>query len=298
MTAERGWFQPQLFACDQMLHRRWAYWHELVARGSIGSPAEWPIPRLEFGMGHLGGGDSLPANLRERFAGSDAGEYLTDMLGSSADAKRNLFGVFERCLSGTGAHLSDLIHWLLWAFGSESKLVPERPRLPERAAVAMYHELELHRLMAHPADWMAALGCEYLCKGNHGTAWFPTPIHIATCMVAMQFHDESGRDLRPLSVCDPCAGTGVMLLAASNYSLNLWAQDIDPLMCAMCEVNAWLYMPWLVWPAPWLKGMKGREPVAAALAVEGVPAVAPVADVLLPAVEERQAMVGQLALFE
>ena len=40
-----------------------------------------------------------------------------------------------------------------------------------------------------------------------------------------------------------------MLLCASNYSLRLSACDIDRLMCLLCELSGWLYIPWLVMPS-------------------------------------------------
>ena len=41
-----------------------------------------------------------------------------------------------------------------------------------------------------------------------------------------------------------------MLLHASNHSLRLFGQDIDPLAVAMCQVNGALYAPWLSFPLP------------------------------------------------
>jgi hypothetical protein len=45
-------------------------------------------------------------------------------------------------------------------------------------------------------------------------------------------------------------GSGRMLLHASNFSFNLWGQDIDPLTIAMCKINGALYAPWLAFPLP------------------------------------------------
>jgi hypothetical protein len=71
-------------------------------------------------------------------------------------------------------------------------------------------------------------------------------------MVRMTLHEseKEGRDPRVLSVCDPCVGSGRMLLHASNFSLNLWGQDIDPVAVAMCKINGALYAPWLAFPLP------------------------------------------------
>ena len=59
---------------------------------------------------------------------------------------------------------------------------------------------------------------------------------------------DNTRQWRTLSVCDPCVGSGRMLLHASNLSLNLWGQDIDSLAIAMCKINGALYAPWLSFP--------------------------------------------------
>lgn len=42
----------------------------------------------------------------------------------------------------------------------------------------------------------------------------------------------------------------LMLLHASNFSLNLWGTDIDPLVIAACKINGVLYAPWLAFRFP------------------------------------------------
>jgi hypothetical protein len=62
-------------------------------------------------------------------------------------------------------------------------------------------------------------------------------------------------------VNDPCVGSGCMLLHASNFSMNLWEQDIDRLAIAMCKINGALYAPWLAFPLPdSILGTQAREP--------------------------------------
>jgi len=53
-------------------------------------------------------------------------------------------------------------------------------------------------------------------------------------------------------VMDPCAGTGRMLLAASNHSYRLHGCDINPTVIKVTLVNGFLYAPWLVRPFPFL----------------------------------------------
>jgi hypothetical protein len=53
-----------------------------------------------------------------------------------------------------------------------------------------------------------------------------------------------------MRVLDPAVGSGRLLLHASNYSYCLYGCDIDPLVAAICRVNAVLYVPWLAFPFP------------------------------------------------
>ena len=64
-------------------------------------------------------------------------------------------------------------------------------------------------------------------NGKHNpTAYFPTPMHLCDLMVKMLMDKTD----KTASVCDPCVGSGRLLMVASNYSLNLYGMDIDPLI--------------------------------------------------------------------
>ena len=63
----------------------------------------------------------------------------------------------------------------------------------------------------------------------------------------MNFGDEPEQKKKRLSVCDPCCGAGVMLLYASNYSLNLYGVDISLLLTKIAQVNAFIYVPWMAY---------------------------------------------------
>ena len=51
-------------------------------------------------------------------------------------------------------------------------------------------------------------------------------------------------DHRLKTVCEPCVGSGGMLLAASNYTLRMAAQDKDEVLLLCCKVNLAVYAPW------------------------------------------------------
>ena len=67
-------------------------------------------------------------------------------------------------------------------------------------------------------------------------------------MTQMTMGDDA--DKRSKRVYDPALGTGRMLLHASNYSLRLYGQDIDPLVVKICKINGALYAPWMTFPLP------------------------------------------------
>lgn len=80
-------------------------------------------------------------------------------------------------------------------------------------------------------------------KDAHG--FFATPMQITVMMAEMQL-----RELKDISasVYDPCIGTGNMLLAASNHSINLYGQDIGHTVLMGCMIHMHLYVPWAIAP--------------------------------------------------
>src|SRR5262249_50434974 len=89
-------------------------------------------------------------------------------------------------------------------------------------------------------------------RGWNPTGFYPTPHNVVELMVrlTMNASKEAGGDARLRPTCDPCVGSGRMLLHASNLSLALSGQDIDPLAVVMCKLNGVLYAPWIAFPLP------------------------------------------------
>jgi N-6 DNA methylase len=101
-----------------------------------------------------------------------------------------------------------------------------------------------------PADYFGDVMCELKGRRNR-TGFYPTPHSVCEMMARMTFFDagrDGAVDLRKATVCDPCVGTGRMLLHAANYSLRLYGQDIDPRVVQACLINGALYAPWIAWP--------------------------------------------------
>ena len=84
-----------------------------------------------------------------------------------------------------------------------------------------------------------------MARSGNSNGYFPTPQHIVKMMNLMTMTDAD----KTKTVCDPCAGTGIILLEASNFSLRLYTQDISLNMCKMATVNAFIYVPWMACPA-------------------------------------------------
>ena len=217
----KGWLLPYLLDLDVMFGERWAYWFETLEAGKL---LNKPIPRLHI------------------LAGFDQGNEVKKMLMKCLDDNR---------AHAQGVRLADFLEWLLWGFGYPEQ--EERSKkVDERLSELWNKTLNLGLLMKYPKDYFGDIYAdERSPTSNRRSGFFPTPHAICECMVRMNFEGQR-EDTRSLSVCEPCSGTGRMLMHASNYSLNLWGMDIDYVCVLACKVNGYLYMPWLVRPASWL----------------------------------------------
>lgn len=199
-----------------MFDGRWWYWTRTIEKGR---PLDEPIPKIEF--------DSRPHQESEK--------NIKDCI---------------RFMSGRGYGERDawiaLIEWLLWGFGASVQ--PEFPnRVNEDISWHWYQTFNLGLMIKNPCDYMAWGSCEIAGMAHKGnrTGFFPTPQNVVKMMTQMTMTKAD----KTKTVCDPCLGTGTMLLEASNFSLRLFGQDIDLNMVKMANVNAYLYIPWLAFPA-------------------------------------------------
>ena len=141
-----------------------------------------------------------------------------------------------------------LLDWLLWGLA----LSKEEPRLTEQVNEKLYRKVDVGPMLESPYDYLGDFVSQDKAKGWNPTAFFPTPHNVVELVVRMTMADNrgDGRDPRTARVNDPAVGSGRMLLHASNFSLCLFGQDIDPLAVAMCKINGALYAPWLSFPLP------------------------------------------------
>ena len=220
----KGWLVPYLTALDQMFYKRWDYWTKAIMADRI--PRE-PIPRIEFAM---------PMAYSEQLVKKN----LKDCLNYGSYRHSNIFEKF--------------IDWILWGFNQGKRF----PDIDEKTDDYWYRQFNLGLFYKEPADHLADLVTEY--NGSHN-GYFPTPANIVDMMVRMNFGSKPKPEHKRMSVNDPCSGSGIMLLYASNYSLNLFGQDISSLMCKVAMVNAFVYVPWLACRPNHLTMFKRQEAI-------------------------------------
>jgi hypothetical protein len=139
------------------------------------------------------------------------------------------------------------LQWMLWGFGHPGYEEPQEPFGCEGASMRVYQTLNLCAWMLWPFEYLGDLLAENAYGKRQG--FFPTPMSICLMMTQMLME---GEDCRTKTVCDTAVGTGRFLLTASNYSLRLYGQDIDPTVCMATLVNGYLLAPWIVKPFPFL----------------------------------------------
>lgn len=249
-TTLRGWLMPYLLEGDAVFgHGRIAWWLDAADAGEL---PDGPIPQIDFR-------EASDATVRDNLPTMLPGPSL------SADGARRHIQTLIGEMRGGWESLTFLIRWLAWGLGVGHQDSPPSSGIgmTEEWNDLLYRGFQLGRLQAADADVLGYLLAERQGKGWNPTAFFPTPMNVCTMMEQMVMGDvgsvlKGGRDARLASVCDPCVGTGRMLLAASNASVNLWGADIDQTMVDACAVNMALFAPWAVYQTPAHRMLLGR----------------------------------------
>lgn len=221
-----GFLLPYLLDFDALTYGRWEYWCEACGKEAL---PERPIPQIDFL-------DSADQRTRK-------------MLETALDCIPR-YGSWQSM--GGWEYFRYLLQWLLWGFGHPTYNEPEEPFGCEGASMRLYQTLNLCAWMLWPYDYLGDLLAENAYGRKQG--FFPTPMPLCQLITQMVM-GGSTEDTRIQTVCDPAVGTGRFLLAASNYSLRLYGQDIDPTMCMATLVNGYLFAPYLVKPLPFLDGV-------------------------------------------
>ena len=207
----KGWLLPYLLKLDYMFFKRWDYWTRICISDKI---PEEPIPLIRFrGTNH----------------------YHQKLVNKN----------IEKCLNyanHTSYPLDAFIDWILWGFNKGDNFPEINPKVDD----FWYRTFNLGLFYQEPADHWSDIVTEYM--GRHKSlGFFPTPANVIQMITQMTFGGEPKPEHKTKSVCDPCCGTGNMLLYASNYSLNLYGNDISNLLTKIALINSYIYMPWIVY---------------------------------------------------
>lgn len=158
----------------------------------------------------------------------------------------------------TWESFSLLVDWLAWGCGVTDSY-PER--VTDELAEALYRLLNIELWLSHPFDYLGHMIEVVTGTGCNPNGFFPTPVDVVRVMLRAQLGADPG-DLRDKTFYDCSVGTGRTLLEASNYSLRLYGQDIDPFVVKICLINGCFYAPWMLDPLPdsfWGDSVLDRE---------------------------------------
>lgn len=220
---EAGFLLPYLLDFDRLIYGRWDYWTQAMMEGALPNR---PIPQIDF----LDNADSRTRKMLE-----------TTLNVIPCHGSWQSLGGWE--------YFRYLLQWMLWAFAHPGYTEPVEPSGCEGASLRVYQTLNICAWMLWPYEYLGDLLAENAY--GKGQGFFPTPMSLCQMMTQMVM-EGTDEETRIQTVCDPAVGTGRFLLTASNYSLRLYGQDIDPLMCMATLVNGYLFSPWLVRPFPFL----------------------------------------------
>ena len=209
---KKGWLLPYLLKLDEMFFGRWGYWFKIIESDKI---LKGPIPQIPF----------------------KAAEEYSERL-----VQKNI----KECLDKGSFKLSDplglFVDWIMWGLGKGE----EFPQISEELDDFWYRRFNMGLFYKEPADHWGMIAMERIGK-NNGHGFFPTPASVVKMMTEMTFAGQPIEKQKRASMMDPCCGTGIMLLYASNHSLNLYGNDISPLLVKMAKINAFIYIPWLAY---------------------------------------------------
>ena len=217
----RGWllFQVQLADAHPDATGRWDHYMRTLESGRL---LDESIPQIQFAT------SPDPAGLKML-------ERCVDLLAY----RESHWSAFER-----------FVQWLAWGLAASRN----RPEIEEASSEALYRTFNFEPMLSHPHDYLGHMLSGRRSKGWNPHAYFPTPHGVCELMTQMTLgHVDdpvSGRDSRLRLIGEPAAGTGRMLLHASNFSYRLHGMDIDPLVVMICLCNGAFYAPWLTFPVP------------------------------------------------
>ena len=209
---KKGWLLPYLLKLDEMFFGRWEYWFKIIESDTI---PEGDIHQIPF---------------------KAAEEYREKLV------QKNIRKCLDRGSREISYSLGVFVDWIMWGLGKEEKF----PRVSVALDDYWYRTFNLGLFYKEPADHWGMIAMESMGKSN-GQGFFPTPASVVKMMTQMTCSGQPVETQKRASMMDPCCGTGIMFLYASNHTLNIQGNDINPLLVKMAKINASVYIPWLAY---------------------------------------------------
>lgn len=153
-------------------------------------------------------------------------------------------GRIEKALDAGYRHSpSEMLRWMLsstlnlWGLG-EMAAVPENMQGQIKEAIEAYAEAG-----ATGEPFEDILGPTYMALASNGKksglGQFFTPFPIASLMAQMVAHDTPALPAdRLITACDPCSGSGVMMLALCNHICTGGASELRRWSVTCCDLDA------------------------------------------------------------
>lgn len=231
-TKQPGWLLPHVQMIDTLLSGRWEWWINRLLEGELD---DHQIPQVPF--------QPFPSRINQT-PYPVSGDIRRE-IGSGPEILKQFMSVLDHVRSIKGWSVNEVLRWFIYALDPDKNTI--RPSgFDDETEIILYQDAvqSLVRMMGIPGDWAADIMFEVYGQGNSHTGWFPTPGSLCKLMGEMTFGMDENIDTRAHSAHDPCLGTGVTMLYASNYCLDLSGQDIDPTMVAWARIQMYLFAPW------------------------------------------------------
>ena len=209
---KKGWLLPYLLKLDEIFFGRWEYWFNIIES------------------------DKIPKDLIQQIEFKAAEEYSERLV------QKNIKECLDRGSRELLLSLGEFIDWIMWGLGRGE----EFPKVSETLDDFWYRTFNLGLFYKEPADHWGMIAMESMGKSN-SNGFFPTPASVVKMMTQMTFSGQSIEKQKRASMMDPCCGTGIMFLYASNHTLNIQGNDISPILVMMAKINAFIYIPWLAY---------------------------------------------------
>lgn len=208
----------------------------------------WLVPYIQLCELH----PDIPARYDYVLRTVDAGELLDEQIPQvnfvsehSTEARSGMKMLADMVKiaeyrSGYSRLIESVVEWLAFAAGVSH----EPSKLEDRDQEQLYRLFDVSKWLLAPTDYLG----QHMAEVSYGKAggFFPTPMSICTVMAKMTY--DSGKDPRHSTAMDCAVGTGRLLLAASNFCLRLFGQDINYLCVLASKVNLAIYAPWHLIP--------------------------------------------------